>query len=82
MAASIVHAAGESSDRVPKGTNAVVLAVPSEEALVALATELEHKKIPITVIVEDDSTTMAIGIEPVSDRREVRRLLSSLPLLR
>lgn len=87
VAANLVHAAGESSPgNLPEGTHAYVLAVPDEVALCALADRLERAQIAFVRVVEPDApynnALMAIGLVPVSDRREVRRLLSSLPLLR
>lgn len=86
LAAQVVHAAGESSlARVPIGTNAVVLAVPDEPALLAIAARLEAAGVAHTLIREPDApwhgAATAIGIEPVSDRSTLRPLLSSLPLL-
>jgi len=40
LCAQVVHAAGESSDRVPTGTHAVVLSVPDEAALASVAGRL------------------------------------------
>lgn len=86
VGAALVHAAGESSDRLPSRTNAVVLEVPGEEELVALATGLASRGIGHVVIRESDppytGQAMAIGLEPVRDRTEVRRVLSHLPLLK
>jgi len=85
MAASITHAAGESVEEpVPSGTSAVVLAVADEEGLRRLSEALGA--IPHKVVRESDppytGQLMAIGVEPVADRKHVRRWLSSIPLLR
>lgn len=87
QAASLVHAAGESSPGgLPEGTNAVVLTVPTEEDLWRLSRALEDAGIGHKRIVEPDvpwsGALMAIGLLPVTDRKGVRRLTSSLPLLR
>lgn len=87
QAASLVHAAGESSPGgLSEGTYAVVLAVPDEAALYSLACKLERAGVGHRLIVEPDApwsgALMAIGLVPVVDRKEVRRWLSSLPLLR
>jgi hypothetical protein len=87
QAAQIVHAAGESAYRpVPKGTNAVVLSVPSEASLRAVAESLSSHHVEHSTIVESDAPytgqMTAIGVRPVRDRSTVRRCLSSLPLLR
>jgi hypothetical protein len=70
---------------VPRGTHAVVLAVPDERALLAVAARLERRGIPHVLIREPDApwhgAAMAIGLAPVPDRREVRRVLGGLPLL-
>lgn len=87
LVAQAVHAAGESSPtRVPVGTNAVVLSVPGEPELLALAARLEAAGVAHTLIREPDAPWLgqatAIGIEPVNDRSALRPLLCTLPLLR
>lgn len=87
QAAQIVHAAGESSPGgLAEGTNAIVLAVANEPALAQLAETLERAGVRLRRIIEPDAphngALMALGLEPVIDRREVRRFTSSLPLLR
>lgn len=82
-----MHAAGESSPGgLPDGTYAVVLMVPNEAALYALACKLERAGLGHKLVMEPDApyngALMAIGLLPVVDRKEVRRWLSSLPLLR
>lgn len=86
QAAQIVHAAGESSPGgIPAGTYAVVLAVPSEEALVREADRLEKAKLQITRIYEPDApycgAMMAFGIAPAR-KEDIRRHVSCLPLLK
>jgi peptidyl-tRNA hydrolase len=86
QAAQILHAGGESIEhRLPSGTYAVVLTVPSERALVHLADDLRRAGIEFTAIFEPDApydgALMALGLAP--RRKEVlRRVLSNLPLLR
>ncbi len=86
LAAQLVHAAGESSPgNLSPGTNAVVLGVPNEAALRAVAQRLEDAGIAFVRVEEPDAPylgqLMAIGLRPA--RKEVvRRALSSLPLLR
>jgi len=99
LAAQLTHAAGESAAlwsslrdgagpgrTLPENTHAVVLAVPNERALLAVADRLSARSIVYTLIREPDAPFhgegTAIGLAPVSDRREVRRALSNLPLLR
>jgi len=86
LAAQLVHAAGESSPgNLPPGTHAIVLEVPDEPALAALGRRLVLAGVAHVRIVEDaqpwTGQLMALGLVPVP-REEVRRRLSSLPLLR
>jgi hypothetical protein len=81
-----VHAAGESSPgNLPGDTHAVVLAVPNEEALLAVARKLTLHGIAYVAIREPDpphcGALMALGLVP-RRKEEVYRLLSSLPLLK
>lgn len=85
LAAQVVHAAGESSPGdLDPGTHAVVLAASSEQ-LAALERQLSKEGIAHVAIREPDppwdGALTAIGVAPVTDRRPVRRLTSSLPLL-
>jgi hypothetical protein len=81
----LVHAAAESSKGTVTGTHAVVLSTEAEESLQRIADKLSHAGIPHSAFREPDSpyagALMAIGIEPVEDRRMVRRFLKGLPLL-
>lgn len=82
----LVHAAGESSPgNLPHDTHAIVLSVPDEPALSALAKRLEKFGVAHVTIREPDapwnSALMAIGIVPAR-KEELKRHLSSLPLLR
>lgn len=86
LAAQIVHAAGESSPgNLPEDTHAIVLGVPDEPALAAVAARLAKAGVRHVAIREPDApwsgAMMAIGVVPA--RKEVlRRHLSSLPLLK
>lgn len=84
QAANIIHAAGESGP-APRGTHAVCLTVPTEEALRAVADRLDAARIPYVSIVETDApytdSLMAIGCAPAG-KEALRRVLSALPLLR
>ena len=86
MVAQTIHAAGESSSRVPAGTYAVALSVADESALEGLHERLAARGIPHTVIREGEGEfagqAMAIGIEPTADRTAIRKEVSSLPLVR
>lgn len=86
QAAQIIHAAGESSPgNLSSGTNAVCLVVPDELTLERVANRLREKGVQLVRIEEPDSpwngALMAIGLVPVR-KEDVRRHLSSLPLLR
>lgn len=86
QAAQVVHAAGESSPgNLPEGTYAVVLTVPDEAAMMAVAARLLRAKVPFTPIFEPDppyqGALMAIGVRPAR-KEALKRHLSSLPLLK
>lgn len=63
----------------------MVLAVPSEEALLAVEQKLRAANIPHVAIHEPDKpwngALTAIGLVPTRERLAVRRVLSTLPLL-
>lgn len=79
----IVHAAGESAKNLTPETHAVVLAADSEAALLRLENRLLHEGVPHAAFREPDrgGELMSIGIEPVEDRRMVRRYLKGFPLI-
>lgn len=86
LASQVVHAAGESSPgNLPHSTNAVVLEVPDEPTLREYSARLERAGVAHVLIHEPDSPwngqATAIGLAPVADRRPLRAVLSSLPLL-
>lgn len=89
LAAQLAHAAGESAilfgRALPEGTRAVILAAADEAALLRVAARLRDRSIRHVLIHEPDAPFLgaatAIGLAPVSERREVRRALSNLPLL-
>lgn len=66
------------------GTNVVVLQADPEQ-LSALAHRLARTGVPHAPIIESDSPycmqLMAIGISPLVERRAIRKLVSSLPLV-
>jgi peptidyl-tRNA hydrolase len=85
LAAHVAHAAGESGP-APPGSIAVVLGVPNEAELLAIDARLTARGVSHVLIREDvgpyqDQAT-AIGLVPTSDRARVRKVLSSLPLVR
>lgn len=86
IAAQVAHAAGSGSERHPPNVHVVVLAVPSEEALRQIHSQLVDARLDPTLVVESDpphtQQAMSIGLELTRDRRSVNRVLSSLPLLR
>lgn len=86
LAAQLVHAAGESSPGdLPEGTNAVVLAVPNEAALHAVAARLRSAGVDFVAIHEPDppwnGQLTALGLRPTR-KEAVQKQLSSLPLLK
>ncbi len=86
LAAQVTHAASESSPTPdPPGTNAVVLAAAGEPELLALYQRLVALGARCVLITEPDEpwcgAATAIGLEPVVDRRALRRVLGTLPLL-
>lgn len=86
LAAQVVHAAGESSPgNLDPGTNAVVLEVENESALVALERQLQRAGVCHVSIREPDppwdGALTAIGLVPLTDRSVVKPILSKLPLL-
>lgn len=86
LAAQLIHAAGESSDRVPSGTHAVCLAVKDELELLELERRLCERDVPHTAIREPDApwhgALMAIGIEPMARTQPMRRIFARLSLLK
>ena len=86
QAASIVHAAGESSPGgLPSGTHAICLVAANEAALREVARRLRAAGIAHVEIDEPDppfdGAMMAVGLVPAR-KEDVRRHLSSLPLLK
>ena len=85
LAAHVAHAAGESGP-APPGSIAVVLGVPNEAELLAIAERLEACDVPFTLIRENagpfDGEATAIGVKPTHDRKTVGRAVSSLRLVR
>lgn len=81
----IVHAAGESARNVVPGTYAVALSAKNEHELLKLERRLRQFDVPHAAFREPDppwdGALMSIGIEPVQDRRVVRRFLRGFPLL-
>lgn len=85
QAANLVHAAGESSPGgLPSGTYAVALHATHAQ-LAHLAMRLRASGVPHACVHEPDApwcgALMAIGLVP-APREEVRRLVSSLPLVK
>ena len=81
----IAHAAALSSLGTVSDTHVVVLESPDESSLEKLERTLIREKIEHTVFREPDApwnnARMAVGINPIIDRREVRRFLKSFNLL-
>jgi peptidyl-tRNA hydrolase len=85
LAAHVAHAAGESGP-APSGSIAVVLGVPNETELLAIAARLTARKIPHVLIYENagifNGQATAIGVFPTHDRKTVGKAVSSLRLVR
>lgn len=86
QAANLVHAAGESSPgNLPNNTYAVALSCPDELSLRKLAERLAANGVRHCAIIESEGPhaqqLMAVGLAPCP-REEVRRFLSSLPLVK
>jgi len=85
LAAHVAHAAGESGP-APPGTIAVVLGVPNEAELLAIAERLTTRHIEHMLIRENagpfEGQATAIGVRPTHDRKTVGRAVSSLRLVR
>lgn len=86
LAAQLIHAAGESSTQVPKGTFAIALAAKSEAHLMSIERKLQRLGIPHHAIRESDTpwngALMAIGLPPTPDRSRVKPITKSLQLLK
>jgi peptidyl-tRNA hydrolase len=85
LAAQIVHAAGESSqENLDSGTNAVVLSVKTEAALMVIERQLQKLGVRHVAIREPDppynGSLTAIGLMPLRDRSVVKSILSKLQL--
>ena len=81
--AQVIHAAGESATGpVPPNTIAVALAARDREHLLTLRAELVRAQIPHVLVSECDGEPMSIGVQPTKDRLAVRRVLSSVPLVK
>jgi hypothetical protein len=84
--AQLIHAAGESSPgNLPANTFAIALHARDRHHLAEISIKLLKAKIPHNRIFETDhpydGQLMAIGIPPMP-RRKLKRLLSSLPLVK
>lgn len=81
--AQIIHAAGESTPtRVPENTVAVALHARNQTHLLEIRETLQKAGISHVLISECDGEPMSIGIEPTRDRSSIRKVTSSLPLVR
>ncbi len=87
--AQVIHAAGESASPRPKpGTHAVALEAKDETQLRELAQKLFDAGIEHHCVFECDDDPeypgqlMSVGLYPTTDRDKVKKVLSSLPLVR
>lgn len=80
-----IHAAAESAKGTCPGTHVVALSAEGEAELLRLEQRLTFEQIPHSAFREPDvpwnGALMAVGIEPVEDRRMVRRFLKGFSLL-
>lgn len=82
----LIHAAGESSPgNLDEGTYAIALTVPDEGAMRAVSARLKLAGVSHVRVTEPDAPysgqLMALGLVPAR-KEDVRRFLSSLPLLK
>lgn len=85
ICAQIIHATGESlKEPHPAGGNTVAVALKVDNQQHLLEYEAKFKKagIPYTLIAECDGEVQAIGLEPTRNRAAIRKLTSSLPLVK
>jgi len=81
--AQVAHAAGESAIPKPEpGCIAVALHAENGDHILELSQKLTAADIPHHVVIEDDGRLMAIGLRPTVHRERVRKVLSSLPLVK
>jgi hypothetical protein len=66
----------------PPGTVAVALSARDQAHLLELDTRLTTAGIAHVLISECNGEPMAIGLEPTRDRSSIRKVLSSMPLVR
>ena len=83
LVAQAVHAAAESVQGTEPGTHVVVLSVPDEYALLKIEQKLLQHDVRHITFREPDmgGQATAVGLFPVRDRTEARKLLGKLPLL-
>ncbi len=84
-AAMLVHAAALSSVGTQPNTHVVVLEAPSKTALEKLEKSLTFEQVEHVAFREPDppwnGQLMSVGINPVNDRRRVRRFFKQFKLL-
>lgn len=84
LAAQVGHAASEAAGHPP--TVMIVLAVDGEAELRRVAAALGDHGLPHHLVVEEDGPytgqAMTIGVEPSHDRAAIKKVLSSLPLIK
>lgn len=82
--AQTIHAVGESVEiaPVPPNTVAVALSVKDIAHLLEIYNKLVAANIKCVLITECDGEPMAIGCVPTRDRKSIRKVVSSLPLVK
>lgn len=83
ICAQIIHAVGESIlEAHPPNTIAVALGVKNTGHLLEYHERLKKAGIEHKLIAECDGELMAIGVTPTRDRARIRKVVSSLPLIK
>ena len=83
LAAQLTHAVGESASGLEPGAHAVVLSARDEYDLLRVERKLLQHGVRHVTFREPDmgGQATAVGLFPVRDRTQVRKLLNGLPLL-
>lgn len=83
ICAQIIHAVGETIEVPhPPQTIAVALGVKDSDELLEYHKRLNRAGIKHKLIAECDGELMGIGCVPTQDRAKIRKVVSSLPLIK
>jgi len=82
--AQAVHAVGESHGGLvhPAGTVAVALSATDKKHLLEIYATIVAADIKCVLIIECDGEPMAIGVCPTRDRKSIRKVTSTLKLVK